>query len=251
LILASLSYTLQSFFKSNFIYNFGRTEDIPVGSEVQITLGFENNEFLNRRYAGFKMASGNFGDLGYIYSELDAGSFINVYNKLEQSVISAGLKYFSPLILYQRYHFRQFVNFDYTLGMNRFSNEYLTIDENSGLAGVENDSVRGVNRFNIHWETVCFTPWTVLDFKFVLFVAADHSWIGNRSGFYNTWPYTDIGIGMRIRNLRLVFNTIQIKFSLYPNIPSGSKTSFINVAGETLLSPPGFLPQEPALITFQ
>jgi hypothetical protein len=251
LYLGSIAYTMQSFLKSNFIYNFGRTEDIPIGNEISGTMGFEKNEYLDRKYAGFNLASSTFGDLGYIDGYFGTSSFFNSQEKPEQAVVNTGFKYFSPLILYGKYKFRQFVTFDYMQGINRFANEYLTINNAAGISGFMNDSVRGTKRINMHWETDCFTPWRTLDFRFVLFLSADHTWIGDPKGFYNRWPYSGVSFGVRIRNVRLVFNTIQVKFSVYPKIPGGSSTNLADISGEPLLNPPSFLPSAPSLITFQ
>jgi hypothetical protein len=254
LLLGSASYSNHSYFKSNFIYNFGRTEDIPIGSEFSITLGKEINEFANRFYAATNVSIGTFiGNIGYFYSSINFGSFFLKNGKLEQGVITSQLQYFSPLILIKRYKFRQFMNFNLTSGINRFSKEYLTINDNSGgISGFINDSLYGVKRINLHWETVCFTPWEFYDFRCVFFLFADHSWLAkNQEKLLSRLPYTGFGFGIRIRNERLVFNTIQIGITIYPNIPSGSKTRIIQISGEPLLHSPNFLPQSPGLIPYQ
>ena len=144
------------------------------------------------------------------------------------------------------------MNASYTVGKNRFSKEYLTLNDNSGISGFTNDSVYGTKRFNIHWETDCFTPWAFYDFHFVLFLFADHSWLNyNAKPFFSNFPYTAIGFGIRIRNMRMVFNTIQIGFSFYPYIPPGSKTRILDISGETLFNPPNFLPQAPTIVPYK
>ena len=253
LLLGSISYSRHSYFKSNFIYNFGRTEDIPVGSGVGVTLGKEMNEFFNRSYAAVNLSAGTFaGNWGYFYSSFNIGSFFLNTGKIEQGALVAQFNYFSPLVILKNFRFRQFINANYTAGKNRFSNEHLLINEHYGLSGFMNDSVYGTKRFNMHWETDCFTPWTLYDFRFVLFLFADHSWLVNdRERIFAKLPYTAFGIGVRIRNERLVFNTIQIGLTFYPNIPSGSKTRTLEISGEPLLNPPNFLPTAPSLITYK
>jgi hypothetical protein len=252
LLLSSASYSRHSYFKSNYIYNFGRTEDIPIGGELEFTFGAEFNEFFTRKYAGAKLSKGVFlGYLGYIYSSVQTGSFFTESGKAEQAVINAKMNYFSPLFLLSHFHFRQFVTVDYTVGFNRFSNEYLTFNKSYASTSFVNDSTKGDKRFIVHWETDCFTPWEFYDFHFVLFAFADHSWLATSGNLLRKYPYTDLGLGIRIRNEHLVFNTIQFKFSFYPRIPSGSKTSAFELSGESLLNPPNFLPQAPHLIPYQ
>ena len=253
IVLGTISYARQSFFKSNLIYNFGRTEDIPVGTQVQFTFGIENNEFFRRKYYSNNIKFGKFlGNFGYVYNAFAIGGFVNNANKPEQAVFEASTNYFTNLFTIGRFHFRQFVNLSYTRGIHRYSNEYLTINREFGITGFMNDSVTGSRRFNIHWETVSFTPWYVYDFRFVLFAFADHSWIKQNGGsIFDRWPYTGIGFGIRIRNERLVFNTIQIRFTIYPNIPLNSKSEFFEMSGEPLLNPPTFAPKAPELLKYQ
>ncbi|MDP4208945.1 MAG: hypothetical protein Q8928_09040 [Bacteroidota bacterium] len=251
--LNSIGYSRQNFFKSNFIYNFGRTEDIPVGSEALFTMGIEKNQFIVRKYGAIKLAAGHFFcNWGYFYNSFTLGSFFNESNAPEQSILEIKGNYFSPLLVLNRYKIRQFVNVGYTGGINRFTNEYLTINRSFGLNGFKNDSVYGKKRFTMHWETDCFTPWRFYDFRVIMFLSADHCWIADRSrDLFRRLPYTGINFGIRVRNERLVFNTLQISFSFFPNIPPGSKTDFIKLSGESLLNPPSFVPQSPALKTFQ
>jgi hypothetical protein len=253
LFLGSVSLTKQSFLKSNLIYNFGRTEDIPIGGILQINLGFENNQFGQRRYAGFMAGRSLFyPNFGYIYGAVSAGTFLDNEQQVEQGIETASLHYFSPLYLIHRYKFRQFLNFDYMRGINRFEGEYLTINNSNGIPGIDNDSTRGSNRFNVQWEGVCFTPYSFYDFRIVFFISVNCSWLTNSmDNLFRNMPYSGIGLGIRIRNERLVFNTIQLRFSFYPFIPSGSTKYPLNISGEPLLSPPSFLPQPASLFTYQ
>jgi len=253
LVLGTISFERQSFFKSNLIYSFGRTEDIPVGTQVQFTFGIENNEFFKRKYFSNNIKFGKFfGNFGYAYTEVATGGFVNNANKPEQAEFQVSTHYFSNIFTIGQFNFRQFLNLSYTRGIHRYSNEHLTMNNELGIAGFMNDSIIGNRRFNMHWETVCFTPWYVYDFRFVLFAFADHSWIKQNEGsLFDRWPYTGIGLGIRIRNERLVFNTIQIRFTLYPNIPAHSRSEFFDISGEPLLNPPSFAPKEPALLEYR
>jgi hypothetical protein len=251
LCLLSTTYTQQTFFKSNYIYNFGRTEDIPVGAKFTFTLGKEFNEFVNRNYVDFTISSGRyFGNAGYVQSSLSFGTFFNKDN-YEQGVLRTKVNYFTNLFVFGRFFFRQFVTFDYTQGINRLDYEYLTINQSNGIRGFRNDSIFGNRRIKMSWETVCFAPWKFYDFKMVIFLFADHSWIkANNIALFDWHPYTGIGFGFRFHNERLVFNIIQFRFTFYPNIPNGSSARFFNVSGETTLRPINFSPQAPDIVPF-
>jgi hypothetical protein len=252
LFLFSVIYTQQDFFKSNLIYNFGRAEDIPVGGELSLTGGYEINEFTNRRYLSGKFAIGKFiGPFGYISTGISLGTFFNK-DKTEQGILTSNLNYFSNLFVVNRFKFRHFLTLNLTQGINRFFREFITMNNKQGISGYYNDSIYGNQRFNLKWETDCFTPWKFYDFKFVLFTYADLTWLGqqNQRIFYGS-PYSGFGFGIRLRNERLVFNTIQLRFSFYPFIPPNSRYSFIKLSGEPVLSPDDFSPKAPSLIEFR
>jgi hypothetical protein len=251
LFLFSVIYTNQNFYESNLIYNFGRTEDIPVGGKLGLTTGYEFNEFHNRKYLSGEFATGKFlGTYGYLSTSAALGAFFN-RKETEQGILTANLKYFSNLFVVNRFNFRQFITLDLTKGISRFQREFITMNEKLGLTGYRNDSIYGNQRFHIKGETVCFTPWKTYDFKFVLFMYADYTWLSGQSQnlFYGS-PYSSFGFGVRLRNERLVFNTIQLRISFYPNIPPG-RTNFINLSGEPILSPPDFSPKAPKLTDFR
>ena len=74
--LASISFSRQKFVKTNLIYNFGRTEDIPYGMLAVLTAGREFNEFAQRSYVGTSISWGNAPTrLGYVNVSLSADAF--------------------------------------------------------------------------------------------------------------------------------------------------------------------------------
>jgi len=60
-----------------------------------------------------------------------------------------------------------------------------------------------------------------------------------------------IGVGIRIRNDNLLFNTLQIRLVYYPDPPSYSKVSNVIVSGEQLLKPTNFDPGPPSIIFYR
>ena len=251
LYLSSITFTKQNFFKSNLIYNYGRTEDIPYGIEAQLYAGYEINEFQNRYYLGTKIAKGIYNDKwGYFYLSAACGGFIRT-NNLNQGFITAKLNHFTPLYRYKKFKFRHFVDANYTNGINRNNDEYLTINEKYGLSGFLNDSIRGNQRLNINLETVCFSPWYFYNFRFVFFASAEFSWLSDNKNIFINPVHSGLSLGIRIRNERLVFNTLEIRFYLYPNKPNYSRTNSIAISGEQLLSPESFVTRAPEIPVFR
>ncbi|HEX3007429.1 MAG TPA: hypothetical protein VHO90_07415, partial [Bacteroidales bacterium] len=252
LYLSSLTFTNQSYYKSNLIYNFGRTEDIPYGLKLEITGGFETNEFKNRSFAGARVDWATFMQkLGYLYLNAGHEGFTNEDKKVEQGVFYAQMRYFTPLLKYRKMKFRHFIDINYTKGVNRYQDEYLTINDKYGLNGLINDSIRGNERFNMRFESVCFSPFYFYEFRFVFFSSVDFSLFGKNKDVWSNKLYSGLSFGVRIRNERLVFNTLELRFHIYPNKPPYSDTSFITLSGEKSLSPPSFRTRAPELAAFQ
>ena len=52
-VLGSLSFYRQNFYKSQYIYAFGRNEDIPEGLNLTVTVGYTKKQNLSRPFIGF------------------------------------------------------------------------------------------------------------------------------------------------------------------------------------------------------
>ncbi|NJK98910.1 MAG: hypothetical protein HC905_31945 [Bacteroidales bacterium] len=114
-----------------------------------------------------------------------------------------------------------------------------------------NDSLRGNERLNIHFETVSFSPWYFYEFRFVFFASAEFSFFGKKTNIWANPIYPGFSIGVRIRNERLVFNTLELRLHLYPNKPEYSRTQFLRISGEQVLTPENFATKPPAISTYR
>jgi hypothetical protein len=251
LVTGSLAVSSQRFINTSLIYSYGRTEDIPFGYLIELTGGREKNEFKWRTYAGLKLAWGNiFTRAGYIYSDLTLSTFNN-NGTAEQGELQADLRYFTPLIQAGRSKIRTFVNFSYTRGINRYTDELLYLRDNDFVRGFSNDSISGITRLAASVEPVVFIRQPIAGFRFAIFAFADAGLLLNESfteGAYYLVPA--IGAGVRIRNDQLVLNTLQIRLAWYPNTPPYSVAPWISAAGIMKLKPPGFEPEPPGMTPF-
>ena len=247
--LASLSYSQQSFYKTNLIYNFGRTEDIPYGFLLSIVGGREVNEIFNHRpYVGANVSSGYFiPKIGYLSGALSYGSFFR--KGPEQGTIDFQLNYFTNLYVFDNFRLRTFVNGHYTRQLYNPLEDRLLIDGQHGIPGFRNDSVLGRHRFNLSVEQDMFTPWNLYGFRFVMYAFSYLSWLGEYSQSIIFSPlYSSFGLGIRIRNNRLILNTLQIQFAYFPNIPKKSKFHYVSFSKETVLQPRDYIPKAPDIM---
>ncbi|MBN2215504.1 MAG: hypothetical protein JW723_14820 [Bacteroidales bacterium] len=250
--IGSAAISNQGFYKSRLVYRFGKTEDIPYGYLVQLTGGFEVNEFKNRPYLGISASNGIYLKKrgGYFYNKFEMGGFFE-NGSVEQGTIGLTTKYFTPLFSYNRYHVRYFLSFNYKTGIHRSREEYITLKNNEVLEGLKSDMLKGIQRMTLHFETVSFTPYYLIGFRFVLFGFVDLGLIGpgGRMIFDNTL-YSGIGMGIRLRNERLVFNTLQIRLAFYPYPPEDSEWYFIQASGEEQLKMEQFYISDPKFIEY-
>jgi hypothetical protein len=250
--LTSAALSIQKYTKTNLIYSYGRTEDIPYGALFKITAGREFNEFKQRTYIGGEASFARSSKpLGYFYLYGGLSTYLN-RNLTEQGVLSFGLNYFSNLITLGTARVRNFVYLQYTRGFGRYSNEYLKFFNNNGFTGFKNDSVYGTQRLSVSLESVLFSPVNLYGFRFAFFGFTDLSFLsGTTEMLGKGHALSSIGVGIRIRNDNLVFNTLQIRIAYFPNPPSSSTISPVNISGEQLLRPNNFEPGAPAIIPYR
>ena len=249
--LYSVGISRRNYERSTLINGYGRTEDIPIGYLLEFTAGREFNEFYNRTYAGWRFSAGKyFGRLGYIRPSIQLGGFVHG-GHLEQGVLRTGVQFFSYLYRYHKVNLRQFLSIDYVLGVNRFGYEYIDINDRRGVRGLSNTFLRGSKKLSIKAETVAFTPFYLVGFRFAIFGFADLAIVNlNSAKLLKNKLYQGYGIGLRLRNENLAFNTIQIRLAWYPQVPEDESSFGIRVSGQSNLGIPDFRIEKPAVIEF-
>ena len=101
-------------------------------------------------------------------------------------------------------------------------------------------------------ESVLFSPAKIYGFRIAWFAFGDLGYLFGSNQLFNQGKVISrIGLGVRLRNDNLVFNTLQIRFSFYPNLPRYSSVSNFNVSGEQLLNPDNFEPGRPDLLPYR
>jgi len=252
IFLVSAALSIQKYTKANLIYGYGRTEDIPYGALLKITAGREYNEFKQRTYVGGEVSfAKSVRSLGYFYTYGGLSTYLNK-NRTEQGVLSLGVNYFSNLLYLGTAKIRNFVNVQYTRGFGRYTNEYLKFINDNGFTGFKNDTVNGTQRLSVSLESVLFSHVNLYGFRFAFFGFTDFSFLsGTNEMLGRGYGLSSIGVGVRIRNDNLVFNTLQIRISYFPNPPGYSTISPVNISGEQLLQPKNFDPGPPSIIPYK
>ncbi|MFC6997345.1 BamA/TamA family outer membrane protein [Rufibacter roseus] len=221
LYLAGFGHSFRRYYKDQYLFGFGRTEDIPAGNLLAVTAGYEDGSQKNRLYLGAKGAFGKYRpNFGYLYGGLEYGSY-RYKDAWEQGVLTAEGLYFTPLYRFGNWRWRQFLWNRTTLGLTRPDLFALNIDNDQGIRGFSSGSIRGYRKFVLNYETNFFTPLTLFGFRLALIGFADIAWITDRPNGspFKTKPYQGYGAGLRFRNEYLPFNTIQVLLGYYPRVP--------------------------------
>ncbi len=220
LYIGSIGLNNRKYFRDQYILGFGRTEDVPTGYLLNLRFGFEDSEFDRRPYMGLQLQGAHyFRRLGYLRGELDAESFYKEKGNTERRLLHLKTTYFSPLMDMGNFHLRQLISIDYTYGDRRFDYEFLKIGYDN-IRGLSSYEERGTQRFSLRLETISFTPFYLLGFQLAGFGFADLAILNRKEYFSLKGPtFQGYGLGLRVRNDHLTFNTFQVRVIVYPNTP--------------------------------
>jgi len=220
LYLASFGISTRKYVQDKYIFKFGITEDVPIGKALSLTGGFQTKNSISRPYLGARVSFGNYNSWGYLSSNIEYGTFFEA-SHLRQGILSAGVIYFTGLTEIGKWKFRQFVKPQIAIGMNLSSYDTLTMNDGHGLDGFNVAGLSGTGRLLLTLQTQAYAPWNFIGFRFgpflnitVLDMLGDSS-----SGSGINKIYSQIGVGLLIKNENLVLNAFQISIAFYPSIP--------------------------------
>jgi len=217
--LGGIGITARKYVQDKYIFKYGVVEDVPVGKVLGLTGGYQVRNNSGWFYLGMRYSFGNYYEWGYLSSNFEYGTFFKG-SHTEQGVLTAGVNYFTGLIEVGKWKFRQFVKPQITIGINRFSYDSLTINDGYGLDGFKSPALSGTQRLLFTVQTQSYSPWRLLGFHFGPYLICSLGMLGNAAdGFKNSKIYSQIGVGVLIKNENLVFNSFQISISFYPVIP--------------------------------
>ena len=249
-ILGQFTFFNQNFYKTQYIFGFGRTEDVPYGTNISVLAGWANQASLHRPYAGFDFEksvvhpSGDF----FVYSFRAEG--FKYKSQLQDISLLVSAARNSRLYEHPRVKVRQSNSINYSAIINPTINQLLMINNDFGISGFKADSIKGVQRLSVHSETVLFTNWNLLGFKFAPVVFADIAFVAKeKQNIFYDQPYYGIGAGMRTRNENLIFGTIELKGTFYPRVEEGSHFK-ISVRSNLRIKYSGSLVQRPSFIKY-
>lgn len=217
-LLGQITWYKINFYRTNYIYGFGRTEDLPVGMTRRITIGPVRTDSLQRMYAGWEFDHW-LVDKKQNYWNYTVALGTNLYKKqLQDNSAFLNVSWFSRLYsMNGTVKLRQFANISYSGIYNLHVYEPLYINNEYGLDRFNTDSLRGVQRISAGTETDIYTRWQILGFKIGFFAFGKASMMTpEHTGLFKGDIFPAVGGGIRTRNENLIFGTIEARFTWFP-----------------------------------
>ena len=242
----------QDFFKTNYFFGFGKTEDIPSGYNASATFGLSEWVLRQRTYSAVEAQKYWLTPRDNLFSTSVAlGSFF--YNgQPEDAVLHLQANFYSNLWRLRESKFRQFFTVDYLNCLNPVLYKPLNINRDNGILGYRNTTLNGYQRVNLSSQTTLYSPMMVYGFKFNFYSLLQASMLSNsQENIFKSPFYSSVGLGVNIRNENLSFNTLQISASYLPPVSGAPNSYFIQVTSTSAISFNIFGLTEPRLIPYR
>jgi hypothetical protein len=252
-LLASLSFSRRNLYKNNLVYGYGVTEDIPFGHYFELITGLDKSQFGTWHYMSCSLNNAYINKKGGYYSFRLAIDGFRDQGKIKQGSALISSNFFSRKLFIKGQPFREFLKIELLAGINRFREEFLTIDDRFGIRDFYTNKLTGNCRLKVGFETVRYTNWNFYGFKLTNYFFTDLAFLSDQlKTILNNQPYAGIGAGFRIFNESLVFKTIDIRLTWFPVIPPEGLNPFrANLQGLSKTVFDDFTGRKPELIRFQ
>ena len=217
--LVSLSIFKQEYYHTNYIYGFGRNEDVPEGYSLSVVGGITQRNNITRPYMGIEYEREYFStNKNYINYIIKTGGYLNKGTLEDMSVLTS-LQYFTQLKKLSNPHWskRLFGSISITQQVKTILNEPLYLRSEYGIPTFKNDNILAASRISCNLEQVYYNTVKYYGFSFAPFLFVNSSYIKLIGEEVKKGSiYTALGLGCRTRNENLVFGTIELKAFYYP-----------------------------------
>jgi hypothetical protein len=242
----------QDFFKTNYFYGFGKTEDIPKGYNASASFGIDDWVGLRRSYMAVQGQKYWLDQKNNLFSGMvGMGTFL-YHGTPQDAVIHVQANFYSNIHQIGQSKLRQFLSADYLTCPNPVLYKPLNINQSNGILGYRNTTLNGYQRLNMGAQTTFYSPLNVYGFKFNFYALFQASLLAatNESILHSPF-YSGAGLGLEIKNENLAFNAFTISASYLPQVPGAPNSIFIQVTSTALITFNIFALTEPQLLPFQ
>ncbi|MGA3012925.1 MAG: hypothetical protein ABSD71_02700 [Bacteroidales bacterium] len=225
--LTGFAFSANGYYLSDYIFQFGKLENVPYGEAFKFTMGPEINDLYTRLYGGIDLSAGNFiGGFGYLSARGVLGGYL-YHKSMEDCVFKMNLNYLSPLYTTpdKKFRFRCYLISDYRLGFNFRKNnlDYTNINQDMLISEVPYDTVfNGRQSLSGALGLIMYSPLYFYGFKFAFTLQFKGGFVAPKDEPLFCQPLNaGVGLGIMIRNDNLIFPPLVITCFYYPSVPHG------------------------------
>ena len=255
MLLAGIGLYRENFGSASYVDGMGVDEYFAIGYKAEIVGGRRWNEFTKDIYIGTTLKAGSFLDRGYLAGSVSLGSFIDPHTgAFTQSATSIDAGWFSNIHRVRYSLIRYFVSVNYMAGWNRFDGykEWIGFNRNTANVRMLNrHGLFGTNRLTMNAQAVIFTPLQPLGFRFAVVAFTDFGLLGYDPNIFRNNFYNSLGIGLRIRNERLIFGTINLRVGFAWGRKGILPSRWFESSSISPIHQTRYLPSRPDIITFE
>ena len=226
-LFTGISVSRNNYYLTDYVFEMGKSENIPYGYLFQLTFGPEFNDFYARLYNGVELGYGDFiKKFGYLSGTASFSGFFHSGN-FEDAILKVQGRYMTFLYYTpdKKYKFRSYLMTDYRYGFNFLLNNKDLSNINQDLLlykTVDQNSLQGTSSLTASLSTLVYTPWYFYGFKFALMGQIQGGFVANRNiAMFATPFFTGIRTGVVVKNDNLIFPSLVFSVFFYPTTPSG------------------------------
>jgi hypothetical protein len=245
--LAQLTFFRQDFYRTQFVYGFGRTEDIPYGYRLSVTAGWEKELGNKRPYVGGELIYNHVRHTGTLLSyDFKLASYWKE-NGSQDGLFSVSYARYSKMYTMGKFIGRHRTETSYALLFNQQLKQGITINDINGILGFKPDSLMGKQRVTLSQEETIFTPWKVLGFRSALVARVDLGLLQENQALLRSENfYSGFSLGLRARNENLIFNTVEMRLFYYPKTVESLEHYRFTITTSTRIRYPTSLVNKPS-----
>jgi hypothetical protein len=216
-VLGAFGFAQWDYYVDHNIYDLVRAEYFPKGLSGAVIGGFQEDEVLQRRtYLAVSAQYGYyFKDKGYFLTQFKCGGFPD-FNTYTQLLVDWQNTFYTVIQRMGKSSVRQIFNLNGKWGRDRPFGRYIYVDNTNGLRGIYSNELRGNTIYAFDYEVDFYFPRKVLGFNTSVFAFTDFALI--QQDIRDNTFQPGVGCGLRIRNVNLNINFIQIMIAYYPGL---------------------------------
>jgi hypothetical protein len=233
-VLFSYNVYKQNFYRSNYIYAFGRNENVPTGISASLIAGWANKDNRRLPYYGINFEGNRYSKKGRFSTYIIRLGGYYGKGSWQDVALLANADHFTRLRkMSAKWRNRNFMSFSFARQFSYKLNDPLFLSSEFGLPYFQNGLIESDERATLKFEAVFYNLRKVLGFRFAPFLFSDYCLLKPVNlPLSKVDGFSALGTGFRMRNENLVFGTIEVKGYLFPRTVDGMQNWKIDLTSK-------------------